>query len=117
MKSSFALLVSAGMLLSYGHTSMAASPDGVDHGVVVAQASAAPTHTGQGTVKAIDMAGLKVKLDHGPIASLKWPGMTMDFRVQEKNLLEGIQPGVRVEFQLTQDKSRGYVISQIKPVK
>lgn len=95
---------------------LAASSVGADHRLKAAQAAAAPTHAGQGTIKAVDAAGLKVKLDHGPIASLKWPGMTMDFRVQKKKLLEGIKPGMRVEFELAQDKSRDYVITRIKPL-
>src|SRR3546814_1691553 len=44
------------------------------------QAASAITHAkGTGTVTAIDSAAGKITLDHGPIAELQWPAMTMAF--------------------------------------
>ncbi|MBL0011360.1 MAG: copper-binding protein [Nitrosomonas sp.] len=39
---------------------------------------------GIATVKAIDMNQGIVKLAHGPIASLKWPSMTMNFKIKDR---------------------------------
>ena len=43
---------------------------------VPAQATAV---SGTGTVTAVNTAGRKVKLDHGPIPAVKWPAMKMEF--------------------------------------
>lgn len=53
--------------------------------------AAAVSHEGTATVNAIDLNKNIVKLAHGPIASLKWPAMTMNFKIKERALMEGIK--------------------------
>ncbi|ART62775.1 copper-binding protein [Kushneria marisflavi] len=53
-----------------------------------------------GVVKAIDPETQKVTLAHGPIAALNWPAMKMAFKVAEPTLLEGIDVGDKVHFEL-----------------
>lgn len=72
------------------------------------------THRGQGTVNGIDAKAGKVNLSHGPIASLNWPAMTMGFPVKDAAMLEGIQPGMKVDFELEKTDG-GYRIVSIKP--
>ncbi|HWQ94712.1 MAG TPA: copper-binding protein [Gammaproteobacteria bacterium] len=72
------------------------------------------THRGQGTVKGIDAKTGKVNLSHGPITSLNWPAMTMGFPVKDAALLEGIQAGMKVDFEL-EKSGGGYRIVSIKP--
>lgn len=43
-------------------------------------AQATKTGKGAGTVTAIDAAGGKITLDHGPIPELGWPAMKMAFK-------------------------------------
>ena len=76
--------------------------------------AAKSSHQGMGRVVAIDREKLKVKLEHGPIASLNWPGMTMDFAVTRAALLDNLQPGAQVVFTLVrEDKTGRWVIDQI----
>jgi Cu(I)/Ag(I) efflux system periplasmic protein CusF len=72
-----------------------------------------PSHKASGTVTKIDAAGGKVTIAHGPVQSLKWPAMTMSFGVGDKALLEGVQPGKKVEFEFAQQGS-SYVITKIR---
>jgi Cu(I)/Ag(I) efflux system membrane fusion protein len=74
------------------------------------------THKGTGKVTAIDQAASRVELDHDPIASLKWPAMTMEFALRDKALLGGLKPGDRVEFELRSDpgKEGDYVIESLR---
>lgn len=72
------------------------------------------THRGQGTVNGVDTKAGKVNLSHGPIASLNWPAMTMGFPVKDAAMLDGIQPGMKVDFELEQ-AGGGYRIVSIKP--
>ena len=81
--------------------------------------SMAPTqsHQGKGTINSVDAKAGKINLSHGPIASLDWPGMTMDFDVQDKALLTDLKPGQKVTFKLIEARKGKYVISEITVVK
>jgi len=74
-------------------------------------------HKGQGTVNSVAAKAGKVNLTHGPIATLNWPGMTMDFTVKEKQALAKLKPGQKVEFKLAEQSKGRYVITEIVPVK
>ena len=83
-------------------------------GLVAMQASAATmTHEGAATVKTIDMEKGIVKLAHGPIASLKWPAMTMDFKFKDSALMQGINVGDAVTFTFIESNG-DYVVTHIK---
>lgn len=73
--------------------------------------AAAQTHRGQGTVREIDAGKARVKIAHGPIASLGWDGMTMFFNVSEPRLLENLKPGDKVAFDIGRDKNGRLVIT------
>ena len=60
-------------------------------------------------------AGL-VTLNHGPVASLKWPGMTMEFLVATPALLSGLKPGLSVSFEFVERKPGEWVVTAIKPL-
>ena len=79
-------------------------------GMAVAQSS----HPGTGVVKKVDAAKGTVTLAHDPIKSLKWPAMTMDFRVRDKASLATLKPDQKIEFELIEENKGSYVISRIK---
>lgn len=74
-------------------------------------------HVGNARVDAVDAAAGKIDLSHGPIASLKWPEMTMGFRVEDKKLLQGLKSGDRITFEIRgePDKDGDYIITRIQP--
>ena len=78
--------------------------------------AAAISHKGTATVKAIDLDKGVVKLTHGPIASLNWPAMTMNFRVKERVLMQGIKVNDPVTFTFIQSDG-DYVVTHIQPIK
>jgi Cu(I)/Ag(I) efflux system periplasmic protein CusF len=53
------------------------------------------TGSGTATVISVDKAAGKIKLNHGPIPALKWPGMKMGF-VAKPEVLGAIAPGDKV---------------------
>lgn len=65
------------------------------------QAAAAAKHAGEGKVEAIGPDALT--LSHGPIPSLKWGPMTMDFKLPPKGLPRGLDAGDRVNFEFVMD--------------
>ena len=72
---------------------------------------------GRGVVKKVDAAASVVNIAHEAIPSIKWPAMTMDFKVKDARLLAGIKPGQTVNFGLVKDPAAGYVISRIEAAK
>lgn len=77
----------------------------------------AETHQGKGRINSVDVKAGKINLSHEPIASLGWPGMTMDFEVQDKALLTHLKQGQKVAFNLIEARKGKYVISAITVVK
>jgi Cu(I)/Ag(I) efflux system protein CusF len=75
--------------------------------------SQAQAHKASGTVTKVDQASAKVTIAHGPVQSLKWPAMTMNFVVKDKALFEKLSSGKRVEFEFVQ-QGRDYVITSAK---
>jgi len=60
------------------------------------------TAEGLGVVKAVDAKAGTVTIQHGPIAALKWPAMTMAFKANPRSLLQGVSVGQSVKFTLMQ---------------
>lgn len=73
----------------------------------------AKDHQATGVVKSVDKAKGTVTIDHGPVASMKWPAMTMGFKAKDKKALEGLKPGQKIEFEFVQ-QGKDYVITMVK---
>jgi Cu(I)/Ag(I) efflux system membrane fusion protein len=100
----------------FGENPDGAIPEGKGETKAAAPAagSAATTHRGEGTVEAIDAANASVTLTHGPIPSLKWPAMTMDFKVKDAALLRSLKPGQRIVFDMAGEPGSEYTIVGIQ---
>ena len=79
--------------------------------------AAVQSHEGKGTINSVDAKSGKINMTHDPITSLNWPGMTMDFEVQDKAALTGLKPGQKVTFKLVETRKNKYVISEITVAK
>lgn len=101
----------------FGQGVEGAKPDqmGAIKPVSPAVAASAVTHRGEGTVDAVDTTQSSVTLTHGPIASLKWPAMTMDFKVRDAALLRTLKPGQKIAFEMVAGTSGEYVIVRVQP--
>jgi len=67
-----------------------------------------------GTVTAVNTAGRKITLDHGPIADINWPAMKMEFPVAPSVDLSKVKAGDRVRFTLSGSGS-SYTVQSISP--
>jgi len=65
-----------------------------------ALARAQPVHAAEavGEVTRVDRAATRVGIRHGEIPSLDLPAMTMNYRVRDAALLDGLNAGDRVRF-------------------
>ncbi|MFZ4480850.1 MAG: efflux RND transporter periplasmic adaptor subunit [Rhodoferax sp.] len=79
-----------------------------------APAAATAGHLAQGTVDAVDARAQTVTLSHGPVASLKWPAMTMDFKLANASLLQQLKPGARVSIEFVERQAGEWVITSVK---
>jgi len=80
-----------------------------------APAGAPVTHKGEGTIEAVDLAQASVTIAHGPVTSLKWPGMTMDFRVKDPALLRTLKPGQSIGFEFVEETAGEFAIVRMQP--
>ena len=115
MKQSVVLSLALALSLAVPAASHAQSGDmkGMDMGKKPAT-GAQTAHKATGVVKMVDPKAGTVTLAHDPVKSLKWPAMTMDFRVRDKASLATLKPGQKIEFELIEEKKGSYVISRIK---
>lgn len=76
-------------------------------------AAAITEHEGTGRIEAVNSDGLT--LSHGPIPSLHWSAMTMDFAAPPTGLPKGLKPGDRVRFRFHLDQDGTAVLSSVEP--
>jgi Cu(I)/Ag(I) efflux system membrane fusion protein len=79
-----------------------------------AAVSKAVGHSAQGTVDGIDLKDGTLSLNHGPVPSLKWPAMTMEFKVANASLLKDLKPGARVTVEFVERQPGEWVITSVK---
>jgi Cu(I)/Ag(I) efflux system protein CusF len=94
MKTKLMIAALAAAFSTTGLAAPALAHGGEDH------AAAPQAAEGQGVVMAVDAKAGTVVLKHGPIAALKWPAMTMKFKVESAAVLNGVTVGKTVRFTL-----------------
>jgi Cu(I)/Ag(I) efflux system membrane fusion protein len=73
-------------------------------------------HQAQGTVEDMDIKAGTLSLNHGPVASLKWPAMTMEFKVANASLLKDLKTGAKIDVEFVERQPGEWVITQVKPL-
>lgn len=80
------------------------------------ESSTVTTAQAVGVITAIDTKENILTLNHEAIAAIKWPAMTMGFKVADPALLNGLTVGQKVDFELKAEGGN-QVITNIKPKK
>jgi len=70
-------------------------------------------HKASGKVTKVDQANGSVTIAHGPVASMKWPSMTMTFKAKDKAMLQKVKPGDQVDFSFVAS-GKDHTITEIK---
>jgi RND family efflux transporter MFP subunit len=96
----------------FGDSAKAADP-GTAAGAVTASPSPAVGHKASGSVDAVDLKAGTLSLNHGPVPSLKWPAMTMEFKAANAGLLRGLKAGQSVRFEFVERQPGEYVVTSI----
>ena len=77
-----------------------------------APATMGAIHKGQGKVE--DTAPDSITISHGPIASLKWPSMTMGFSKPEPKAFAEFKVGDTVQFEFREGGAMGYELRSMQ---
>jgi len=99
-----------------GHGSAPKGAEGAASGTSSLAPALAPTavgHKAEGTVDGVDLKAGTVSLKHGPVPTLKWPAMTMEFKAANAALLTGLKPGQAVTFEFVERQPGEYVVTAI----
>ena len=80
-----------------------------------APASTKVGHKASGRVDEIDAKNGTASIEHGPVESLKWPSMTMEFTFSNSALLSGLKPGASIDFEFVERGQGEWVITAVKP--
>ncbi len=91
----------------HDHEMMSHEPMAMHH------AAQAASHKGVGVLKAVNEKTGKVQIAHEAITSLKWPAMTMWFKLQAA-LPQGVKVGDKVSFELVQVRSKKWQIGKLE---
>ena len=74
------------------------------------------SHHADGTVDEVDVKAGTVTISHGPIESLKWPAMAMEFKVANDSLLKALKAGAMVSIEFVERQPGEWVITSAKPM-
>jgi Cu(I)/Ag(I) efflux system protein CusF len=69
-------------------------------------------HRTSGVVKSVNRENGTASIAHEAVPSLRWPAMTMTFKVANREQLETLKQGAKVDFSFVQS-GRDYVITQL----
>ena len=75
-------------------------------------ASAPGVHVGEGKVESVEAEGITIS--HGPVASLKWPAMTMGFGKPDAKAFADVKPGDTVRFEFKEGGPSGYELLAVQ---
>ncbi len=79
-------------------------------------AAASVVHTARGKLEAVDASSGMLTITHEPIASLKWPAMTMEFTAANPQIAATVKPGSAIEFEVVERKPGDWVVTRIQAV-
>jgi Cu/Ag efflux protein CusF len=74
-------------------------------------------HQAEGKVEELDRKAGTAMISHGPVPSLNWPGMTMEFKFANEALNKDLKPGSRFGFEFVERSPGEWVITAVSPAK
>ena len=91
----------------------ASAPSPASPASAASAAAARPVvHVGQGRVDSVDAEAITIQ--HGPVASLQWPAMTMGFSRPASQAFADVKPGDAVRFEFRQGGAAGWTLVSVQ---
>jgi len=79
-----------------------------------AEMARAGVHVAEGKVESVQADGITIS--HGPVATLKWPAMTMGFGRPDAKAFVDVKPGDTVRFEFRQGGPMGYELVSVQRI-
>jgi Cu(I)/Ag(I) efflux system membrane fusion protein len=98
---------------SFGSASNA-TPAPADSAQAATKVIASVSHHADGKIESVDAREQTVSISHAPVASLKWPAMTMEFKLANAALMKDLKPGAKVTFEFVERQPGEWVITKIQ---
>lgn len=98
----------------FGHAGHGSSADAGQKPSSETPKAATTGHRAEGAIESIDLKNGTVEISHGPVLSLKWPAMSMEFAVANSGLLQGYKPGDMVAFEFVERKPGEWVVTALR---
>ncbi|MBI5899851.1 MAG: efflux RND transporter periplasmic adaptor subunit [Rhodocyclales bacterium] len=108
------MVVVAANFLIDAESNLKAALGGLGGAAPAAADKAGVSHRATGTLDAVDPRSGSVTVSHGPVASLKWPAMTMDFILASPALANKLKPGSAVGIEFVERKPGEWVITRME---
>ncbi len=111
------VVVAANFLID-AESNLKAAIGGFGHGSAAPAEKPAAASVGnkaEGKVEEVDAKAGTASITHGPVASLKWPGMTMEFKAANEAILKQLNPGAAIDFEFVERGQGEWVITSVKP--
>jgi Cu/Ag efflux protein CusF len=99
----------------FGHAAPTVSQPSAQDDAATKAGPASTVHQAEGKVETIDAGSGVASISHGPVASLKWPPMTMAFKVANESLRKDLKPGAAISFEFVERAPGEWVITSVKP--
>jgi Cu(I)/Ag(I) efflux system membrane fusion protein len=104
----FALALALAFAPASGFLPAATAAHGGGHGDAHGASGAAPAtsdaiYTAKGMVVGMDGNAGTITIRHEPVPAVRWPAMTMSFRLEEPSVAEGVKQGDAVRFDFRND--------------
>ena len=99
----------------FGHAAPTVSQPSAPDDAATKAGPASTVHQAEGKVETIDAGSGVASISHGPVASLKWPPMTMAFKVANESLRKDLKPGAAISFEFVERGPGEWVITSVKP--
>jgi Cu(I)/Ag(I) efflux system membrane fusion protein len=79
-----------------------------------ANAGAGAAHRATGTLDDVNAKSGSWVVTHDPVASLKWPKMTMEFKPANEAVGKDLKPGTAIDFEFVERKPGEWVITKVE---
>ena len=109
------VVVSANFLID-AESNLKAAVGGFGQSKAGADAKPAAAHAAEGRVVSADPKNGSAIIAHGPVESLKWGGMTMDFKVADSALFSALKDGARIRFEFIEQPPGEWTVVRATPL-
>lgn len=98
----------------FGHSAHGASTKKASSNDQIVTTPGVASHRAEGVIDSISADRKSVMINHGPIESLKWPAMTMEFALSNESIVKGFSAGDGVTAEIVERGKGNFVVVNLQ---